>query len=147
LALTFVLSWRSGLSDGFSNRLGGLGVISDKFSAQPSPPPEPRCYSFWTPSGSSIRCQKPANGISGQEIPFVLGIGPAKTGSTVLFSVLDRLPSVLVGNATLGGSPCCTYELYFFTSPNKIELNDILRYQIFGISSLGKKSSSHLSNF
>jgi hypothetical protein len=47
----------------------------------------------------------------GKVLPLLLGIGPAKTSSTVLFDLLQTHSAVAVGNST---PKCCTSELYFF---------------------------------
>ena len=51
-----------------------------------------------------------------RDIPFVVGIGPAKSGSTAVFRTLASHPQIELGNAGLRGD-CCGTELYFFLRP------------------------------
>lgn len=128
LALALAFTARSRISQFALSTTETQAPVNHKLNLHAASP-KIHCYSYgWSSSGANIRCVNPADGLSPLKLPLVLGIGPAKTGSTVLFKALDQLPSVLVGNATLGGAPCCTYELYFFTSPDKMDVNDILRF-------------------
>lgn len=47
--------------------------------------------------------------------PLILGVGPAKTGSSALFRILRRHPEVAMADASAAGYACCGSETYFFT--------------------------------
>lgn len=70
-----------------------------------------------------VKCLRPQPGVpfiqvsrSVQRLPLLVGVGPAKTGSTFLFSSLDNHPNIVVGNSAVADKDCCGSELYFFTS-------------------------------
>jgi len=50
------------------------------------------------------------------DVPFVVGIGPAKSGSTAVFRTLSSHSRVEIGSAGRRGE-CCFSELYFFVRP------------------------------
>jgi len=88
--------------------------------------PKAECYTYqWSAQGSALHCPQKSDGITDRQLPLILGVGPTKSGSTVVFAALDLVQSIAVGNATLGGQPCCLYELYFFSSPDRRPLSDI----------------------
>ena len=62
-----------------------------------------------------LRCQveEPSRGSE-----YVIGIGPAKTGSSALARVLDTHPDMVVGESTRHDHECCGSELYFFVHEN-----------------------------
>ena len=57
-------------------------------------------------------------------IPFIMGVGPAKSGSTSLFLNIRKHPSIEIGNATRRGH-CCGPELYYFLNPFKDDRNNL----------------------
>jgi hypothetical protein len=69
-----------------------------------------------------VKCLRPQPGVpfvndqSVDRLPLLVGVGPAKTGSTYLFSSLDNHPNIVVGNSAVANKDCCGSELYFFTS-------------------------------
>ena len=72
-----------------------------------------------TRDGELSRCVHLTTGLhcpTARNIPFVVGIGPAKSGSTAIFRTLASHPRVQVGSAGLRGE-CCGSELYFFLRP------------------------------
>ena len=46
--------------------------------------------------------------------PLVLGVGPAKSGSSAFFGMLGRHPEVGLADANAANQPCCGPESYFF---------------------------------
>lgn len=69
-----------------------------------------------------LKCLQPQPGVpfvhgtTTHRVPLLLGVGPAKTGSSFLFSSLGRHPNIAMGNAAIANHDCCESELYFFTS-------------------------------
>ncbi|WPT12228.1 hypothetical protein PSENEW3n2_00003886 [Picochlorum sp. SENEW3] len=47
--------------------------------------------------------------------PLILGVGPAKTGSTALFSMLGGHPEIGLADARAAKKGCCGSESYFFS--------------------------------
>lgn len=82
-----------------------------------------QCGTYLEEAGRKVICLRPqpgvpfVNGQSVTKIPLLVGVGPAKTGTSYLFSLLDNHPHIVVGNAARGlERGCCGSELYFFTS-------------------------------
>ena len=70
------------------------------------PHPPSRCVHLST----GLRC------FTSRATPFVVGIGPAKSGSTAVFRTLASHAHIQIGNAGTR-SECCGSELYFFLRP------------------------------
>jgi len=76
-----------------------LTGVSGRYCIRESPPPEPSSEDIW---------------------PEFIGIGPARSGSTVLMMTLAAHPQVQVGDPALNNQTCCDgSELYFFEHDDK----------------------------
>jgi len=72
------------------------------------------CITEFTGNGRSLTCTPTAPDLKeGNRWPDILGIGPAKSGSTHLSQLVMDEGIAIVGNATLGGRTCCGPELYW----------------------------------
>jgi hypothetical protein len=70
-------------------------------------------FSCLTLTENSTACFKPQKGVplNGRRLPLLLGFGPAKTSSTLVFDLLQQHSGVTVADAS---PKCCGSELYFF---------------------------------
>jgi hypothetical protein len=74
----------------------------------------PSVYGCSSIAPSNVSCYVTHAGValSGSVVPLLVGMGPAKTSSTLTFELLGIHSGVAVGNAA---PACCGSELYFFS--------------------------------
>lgn len=89
---------------------------------------------FWLTSGDQLKCVLPETQEAGNGPRWTsfIGIGPSKTGSTMLFSMLEKHKNVSMGDAYRGGRSCCGAELHFFSTRFESDLKQgIHRYSLY----------------
>lgn len=89
------------------------------FRAVISEPAKIEC--FWSSDGAQLRCVRPEEQDIGKGPRWsnFLGVGPVRTGSSAMFTMLEKHNGVSIGDAARGGAGCCGSELYSFWTPTE----------------------------